>query len=82
VNVDTDKGVVTVEDPAGIYDVLITYLDSGNNSWESKCLGHSDSERKRVEYSIQLNNTAFFVQAVDVNGNVKIDDNNGDYYVC
>ena len=82
VNVDIDKGVVTVEDPAGIYDVLITYQDSGNNSWESKSLGHSESERKSVEYGIPLNNTVFFVQAIDVNGNVKIDDNNGDYYAC
>jgi hypothetical protein len=84
VNVSVDKGVVTVkaEDPAGIYDVFITYLDSGNNSWESKCLGHSESERKHVEYSIQLNNTVFFVQAMDINGNVKIDDNGGEYYAC
>ncbi|MCW3130828.1 MAG: C25 family cysteine peptidase, partial [Methanophagales archaeon] len=80
VNVDIDKGVVTVEDPAGIYDVLITYQDSGNNSWESKSLGHSESES--VEYGIPLNNTVFFVQAIDVNGNVMIDDNNGDYYAC
>ena len=83
VNVSVDKDVtVKAEDNAGIYDVLITYLDSENNSWESKCLGHSDSERKRVEYSIPLNNTVFFVQAMDVNGNVKIDDNKGRYYVC
>ena len=83
VNVSVDKDVtVKAEDNAGIYDVLITYLDSGNNSWESKGLGHSDSERKRVEYSIPLNNTVFFVQAIDVNGNVKIDDNGGEYYAC
>ena len=83
VNVSVDKDVtVKAEDNAGIYDVLITYLDSENNSWESKCLGHSESERKSVEYSILLNNTVFFVQAIDVNGNVKIDDNKGRYYVC
>jgi hypothetical protein len=83
VNVSVDKDVtVKAEDNAGIYDVFITYLDSENNSWESKCLGHSERERKRVEYSILLNNTVFFVQAIDVNGNVKIDDNKGHYYVC
>jgi hypothetical protein len=83
VNVAIDTGVtVTAVDNAGIYDVFVTYLDSVNNSWDSKCLGHSDSEMKSVEYRVPLNNTVFFAQAIDLNGNVKIDDNNGAYYAC
>jgi hypothetical protein len=35
-----------------------------------------------VEYNIPVNNTVFFVQAVDVNGNVEIDDNKREYYMC
>ena len=35
-----------------------------------------------MEYHIPVNNTAFFVQVVDVDGNVKIDDNKGEYYMC
>ncbi|MCK4734397.1 MAG: hypothetical protein KAT65_18220, partial [Methanophagales archaeon] len=85
VDVANDTGVtvtVKAEDDTGIYDVFVTYLDAGNNSWVSKSLGHSDSVRRSVEYNVQLNNTVFFVQAIDVNGNVKIDDNNGLYYAC
>jgi hypothetical protein len=84
VDVSIDKGVVSVkaEDDTGIYDVLVTYLDAANNSWVSKSPGHSDSGRRSVDYNVKLNNTVFFVQAVDVNGNVKIDDNRGDYYAC
>jgi hypothetical protein len=82
-NVDIDKGIVKAEDNAGIYDVFITYLGPENTTWESKSLVDVDERgRKSVEYCISLDNTAFFVQAIDVNGNVKIEDNNGDYYVC
>ena len=81
VNVSVDRNVtIKVEDKAGIYDVLVTYQDLENNSWESKSLGKSDRRRTSVEYCVELNNTAFFVQAVDVNGNVEIDDNAGRYY--
>jgi parallel beta-helix repeat protein len=84
VDVAIDTGTVTVkaEDNAGIYDVFITYLGPGNRTWASKTIDKQDRGKLSVEYSIQLNNTAFFVQVVDVDGNVKIDDNNGDYYVC
>ncbi len=84
VDVAIDTGTVTVkaEDNAGIYDVLITYLGPGNRTWASKRMDKQDRGKRSVEYRIPLNNTAFFVQVVDVDGNVEIDDNNGDYYVC
>jgi len=82
VDVANDTGTVTVEDNAGIYDVFVTYLDAANNSWVSTSLGHGDRDKTSVEYNVQLNNTVFFVQVVDVNGNVKIDDNSGLYYAC
>ncbi|RCV65428.1 CASH domain-dontaining protein [Methanophagales archaeon] len=84
VDVSIDNGIVTVkaEDNAGIYDVFVTYLDAGNNSWVSTSLGHGDRGRESVEYNVHLNNTVFFVQAIDANGNVKIDDNKGAYYMC
>ena len=81
VNVSIDKGTVKVEDNAGIYDVLITYVE--NNSWVSKSLvDESERGNKSMELPIQLSNTVFFVQVIDVNGNVEIDDNNGNYYTC
>jgi hypothetical protein len=82
VDVTIDTGTVTVEDDTGIYDVFVTYLDAANNSWVGTSMGHSDRGRKRVEYNIPVNNTVFFVQAVDVNGNVEIDDNKREYYMC
>jgi len=80
--VNVDKGTVTVNDNAGIYDVLITYLGPGNRTWASKTMDKQDRGKLSVEYNIPVNNTVFFVQAIDVDGNVEIDDNNGDYYVC
>jgi parallel beta-helix repeat protein len=84
VSVAIDTGTVTVkaEDNTGIYDVLITYLGPGNRTWASKTMDKQDRGKLSVEYRIPVNNTAFFVQVVDVDGNVEIDDNNGDYYVC
>jgi nitrous oxidase accessory protein len=84
VSVAIDTGTVTVkaEDNAGIYDVLITYLGPGNRTWASKTMDKQDRGKLSVEYRIPVKNTAFFVQVVDVDGNVEIDDNNGDYYVC
>jgi len=84
VDVAIDKGTVTVkaEDNAGIYDLFVTYLGPGNRTWASKTMDKQDRGKLSVEYHIQLNNTAFFVQVVDVDGNVEIDDNEGDYYVC
>jgi hypothetical protein len=84
VDVAIDTGTVTVkaEDNAGIYDVFITYLGPRNRTWASKTMDKQDRGKRSVEYRIPVNNTAFFVQAIDVDGNVEIDDNNGDYYVC
>ncbi|MCW3129077.1 MAG: hypothetical protein N2V75_03110, partial [Methanophagales archaeon] len=79
VNVSNDNRTVKVNDSSGIYDVLITYIE--DNSWVSKSLvDGGERGNKSVEYCIPLNNTAFFVQAIDVNGNVAIDDNAGRYY--
>lgn len=84
VDVAIDTGTVTVkaDDNAGIFDLFITYLGPGNRTWASKTLDKQDRGKLSVEYRIPVNNTAFFVQVVDVDGNVKIDDNNGAYYVC
>jgi len=82
VAIDTDTVTVKAEDNAGIYDVLITYLGPGNRTWTSKTLDKQDRGKLSVEYRIPVKNTVFFVQVVDVDGNVEIDDNNGDYYVC
>ena len=83
VNVSIDKGTVIIkaEDTAGIYDIFITYLGTGNTTWESKTLDRRDRGKQSVDYSIELDNTAFFVQVVDMNGNVEIDDNKGQYYL-
>ena len=72
---------VNASDESGIQRVLITYTDSDGTwgAWRSEdckqrggdmwgCTIHSEEE---IEY---------FVQAVDIYGNVAVDDNDGEYY--
>jgi hypothetical protein len=75
--------IVTINatDNSGILKVIVTYTDrnSTNGKWVS--VDAEEDPRKPNEYYCELTgDIEFFVQAVDIHGNVAIKDNNGQYY--
>ena len=71
---------VNASDESGIQRVLVTYTDSAGTWGEWRSEDCKAEEGDLWTCSIHNEEIEFFVQAVDVYGNVAIDDNEGQYY--
>ncbi len=72
---------INATDNSGILKVIVTYTykDSSNGEWVS--IEAERDVQKQNEYNCKLKgDVEFFVQAVDIYGNVAFDDNKGQYY--
>ena len=73
---------VNASDESGIRRVLVTYTDSDGvwGEWKSADLGEKGAGLWTCSISAE-EEIEFFVQVVDVYGNVAVDDNEGRYYL-
>ena len=75
----TTEVEVRAGDPSGVERVVTAYTDE-QGSWESVDLTWNDTSGAWQGTIPVSGNLAFFVQAVDMAGNVAVDDNDGLYY--
>jgi parallel beta-helix repeat protein len=73
--------VINATDNSGILKIIVTYTDSNSSNGEWESVEAEKNIQKPNEYYCTLkDDVEFFVQAVDNNGNVAVDDNDGGYY--
>ncbi len=77
----TTVTINATDNSSGILKIIVTYTDRNSSNGEWVSMEAEKDAQKPNEYMCELKgDVEFFVQAVDIYGNVAFDDNDGEYY--